>query len=48
MVREIARGDEVVYFPVGVASDILERGGFGGLLIQSAQRHYREDLVDGP
>ena len=48
VVVEVAGGDEVVNFSVGVAGDVLQRGRAVGLLIEPADGHYGEYLVYGP
>ena len=42
------RSDEIGYFAVAVAGDVLDGAGAVGTLVETAQRYDGEHLVDGP
>lgn len=48
MVGKIAGRDEIIYFTVRVAGDVLYCSGFRRLFIEPGNRDNREYLVDGP
>ena len=47
-VADMAIGYEVGYLSVAVAGDVLQGGVAGRTLVQTLDRHDREELVDGP